>query len=558
MKMKTLLLAGIAFGALASTGANAVTLLDAEVSNATLAVSNGVIAAPYGIPAGLVGVATATPSPTLTVAAANVITVRADNTGNIIPSSTNTYELSFKLTGTANPVYIARTLGTDGGVISVKNLTIRGFGNTSGTGTTTATSIVGDGRAVYTFGTCTLTDLVLNTGAVGQDRIAYRFKIDGTTCDAASNIGSFSLDVPFQATAVGTVVLTSNLQIQTLNINADPTGPATTTLVTPVANFSDIGIGANPFANNTITNGVYVGFNAGPQLPTAWAAAGATGFNAFTNYATSAGTDLIIGSVKASAVLPASLGVQGLYGNLAAGALPSWNASLAVTATSSPVFNAMRPGIAARAGAVAVATTAATVNSANTIATVVAGPFAPAAATGLGGDIIVAANANNNVSVTTPQSYTATLTVTPSGTTLPAFPAVSSNLETTTIQGFRIDAPWFGGSKASTPSLVRLSNSASAATGTVSLVLKNPVLASGDTLTKSTCSIAAGVPATGELLLNTAQVTDCFGNFIRGDLEITVQGAVQNLTAKMRVLSSNGSVSEQTLGNVAASTAVVN
>ena len=352
MKMKTLLLAGIAIGALASTGANAVTLLDAEVSNATLAVSNGVIAAPYGIPAGLVGVATATPLPTLTAAAANVITVRSDNTGSIIPSSTNTYELSFKLSGTANPVFIARTLGTDGGVISVANLTIRGFGNTAGTGTATATSTVGNSAVTtYTFGTCTLTDLVLNTGAVGQDRIAYRFKIGGTTCDATSNIGSFSLDVPFQATAAGTVVLTSNLQIQTLNINADPTGPATTTLVTPVSNFSDIGIGANPFANNTITNGVYVGFNSGPQLPTAWAAAGATGFNAFTNYVTSAGTDLVIGSVKASSVLPAGLGVQGLYGNLAAGALPSWNASLAVTATSSPVFNATRPGIAARAGA---------------------------------------------------------------------------------------------------------------------------------------------------------------------------------------------------------------
>jgi len=206
-----------------------------------------------------------------------------------------------------------------------------------------------------------------------------------------------------------------------------------------------------------------------------------------------------------------------------------------------------------------VSSTTATVNSTNTVATLAVPAFAGTGAAILASNINVAVVANNNISVTTTQAYSGTLTVSPpTGNAIAAFTPVTANLETTTLQGFKIDAPWFGGSKAATPSLVRLSNSSSVATGTVTLVLNNPVLASGDTLTASTCSIAAGVPATGEFLIDTARVTTCFGNFIRGDLAITVQGAVQNLTAKMRVLSSNGSVSEQTLGNLTASTAVVN
>jgi hypothetical protein len=553
MNMKKILLAGIAVGALASTGANAASLTAATISGVNLAPNaiTGIIPAPYGLPGNLTGVGNAAQLGTTRAELATAFTVRADTATGFIPPLGNTaYEVTFKLTGTANPTYISRTVAADLGAYGNNNLTFIGFGGgtVQTTNMATLTSV--------SFGTCTISDVGINSGGVGQNTLAYRFKVAGT-CDSANSINSVRIDSPFQIAAVGSVILTTTYTTPSLGANPVDAGPSVQTLVNAVANYTDIGIGANPFNGTTLA-----GFNAGLQLPTAWAAAPAiTGNNTFTAYLATGPVDAIIGSVKGLYLPATGLGVQGLYSNMAAGAMPNLTASLAVTATTSPVFAAMRPGLTNVAGTTAgtVSPTTATVNSTNTVATLAVPAFAGTGAAILASNINVAVVANNNISVTTTQAYSGTLTVSPpTGNAIAAFTPVTANLETTTLQGFKIDAPWFGGSKAATPSLVRLSNSSSVATGTVTLVLNNPVLASGDTLTASTCSIAAGVPATGEFLIDTARVTTCFGNFIRGDLAITVQGAVQNLTAKMRVLSSNGSVSEQTLGNLTASTAVVN
>ena len=555
MNMKKILLAGIAVGALASTGANAASLTAATVSGVSLAPNaiTGIVPAPYGIPANLTGVGNAAQLPTLTAANSTAFTVRADTPNGYIPPLGNTaYEVAFKLTGTANPTFIARTVAADLGAYGNHNISFVGFSNS----TTASTQTGATATTSYTFGTCTVSDVAINSGGVGQNTLAYRFKVGGV-CDTTNSITSVKIDSPFQIAAVGSVILTTTYTTPSLGANPVDAGPSTQTLVNTVANYTDIGLGANPFNGATLA-----GFNAGLQLPTAWAAVPTiTGNNGFTAYLVSGQVDAIIGSAKALYLGAPALGVQGLYSNMAAAAMPNISGNLVVTAKTSPVFAAMRPGLANVAGttAVNVAPTAATVNSTNTIAT-----LAIPATTGVGTGILahninVAVVANNNISVTTTQAYSATLSMSPpTGNAIGAFAPVTADLETTTLQGFKIDAPWFGGSKAATPSLVRLSNSASVATGAVTLVLSNPVLASGDSLTASTCSIAAGVPATGELLVDTARVTTCFGNFIRGDLAITVQGTVDRLSAKMRVLSSNGSVSEQTLGNLTASTAVVN
>ena len=556
MNMKKILLAGIAVGALASTGANAITLTQASVSNSGstgLGLVNGIVTTPYGLAGNLTGVSPAAQLATTTAGNHNFYTIKVDSSTGVVPAQTGlVYEVSFKLSGTGNPTFIAPTGGTGAGGLNKDNLTF--FGLSGNAASTIAGSTPG---AVLTFGTCFINNLLQNSGGVNQATLTYRFDVSGI-CDASNGLQSIRLDAPFRIAAVGTVVLASNITTPFLGNNSiDAIGGSTQTLVTTVGTYSDVGIGPNPFSTLT-----YAGFNLGQQLPTAWAAAGATGFNPFTSYTTAAGTDLVIGSVKASYLTPASQGVGSINQNMALAGLPALTASVAVTATTSPVFVSMRPGLASQTGAAVgtVATNAATVNSTNTVATIPVASFAgTAAATTLASNIIVGAVANNNISVTTPQAYSAVLNVAPATTgQVPAFAPVSSNLETTTVQGFRIDAPWFGGSRASTPSLVRLSNSSSVATGTVTLVLSNAVLASGESLTASTCQFSTGVPATAEFLIDTARATTCFGNFVRGDLAITVQGAVANLTAKMRVLSSNGSVSEQTLGNVSASTAVVN
>ena len=554
MNMKKILLAGIAVGALASTGANAASLTAASISNVSLAPNaiTGIVPAPYGLPGNLTGVGNAAQLPTLTGQNQTAFTVRADTpTGYIPPLGNTAYEVTFKLTGTANPTYIARTVATDLGAYGNQNISFIGINGAAGITTANMSAVTG-----FTFGTCTLSDVAINSGGVGQNTLAYRFKVSGT-CDSTNSITAVRIDSPFQIAAVGSVILTTTYTTPSLGANPVDAGPSVQTLVNTVANYTDIGIGANPFNGLTLA-----GFNAGLQLPTAWAAAPAiTGNNTFTAYLATGPVDAIIGSVKGLYLTATALGVQGLYSNLAAGAMPNLTGSLVVTATTSPVFAAMRPGLTNVAGTTAanVAPTAATVNSTNTIATLAIPAFAGTGTTILAHNVNVAVVAGNNISVTTTQAYSGTLAISPpTGNAIAAFPPVTANLETTTLQGFKIDAPWFGGSKASTPSLVRLSNSSSVATGTVTLVLSNPVLASGDSLTASTCSIAAGVPATGELLIDTARVTTCFGNFIRGDMAITVQGTVDRLSAKMRVLSSNGSVSEQTLGNLTASTAVVN
>ncbi len=154
------------------------------------------------------------------------------------------------------------------------------------------------------------------------------------------------------------------------------------------------------------------------------------------------------------------------------------------------------------------------------------------------------------------------MTLIPTGSTVPATATwlnsdpVTDNLETTTAQGYRIDAPWFGGSRASNKSIVRLSNSGATATGSVTMSLANATLASGESLTKTSCSFPS-VASGSELVFDEAASVACFGNFVRGDLSITVLGNVSALTAKMRVLSVNGSVSEQTLGNITASSVVL-
>jgi hypothetical protein len=551
MNMKKILLAGIAVGALASTGANAITLTAATVSGTALTLANGIVTAPYGLVGNLTGVSPAAQLATTTGSNGNFYQITVNTSTGVVPVSSLVYEVSFKLTGTGNPTFIAPTAGTGAGGLNRNNLTLFGVS------ASTVTTIAGSTTAAITFGTCNINNLTLNSGGVNQAALTYRFDVTGI-CNASNGLQSIRLDAPFQVAAVGTVVLASDITTPLLGNNSiDAIGGSTQTLVTTVGTYSDVGIGPNPFGAST-----YASFNTGQQVPTAWAAAGAAGFNPFTSYTTAAGTDLVIGSIKASYLSPTSQGVLSINSNMAGGGLPALTASVAVTATTSPVFNAMRPGLASQAGASSgtVAIAAASVNSSNTVATIPVAAFAAtSSAAALASNIIVGAVANNNVSVTTPQAYSAVLNVaTSTASGVPAFAPVSSNLETTTVQGFRIDAPWFGGSRASTPSLVRLSNSSSVATGTVTLVLNNAVLASGESLTASTCQIATGVPATAELLIDTSRVTTCFGNFVRGDLAITVQGAVANLTAKMRVLSSNGSVSEQTLGNVSASTAVVN
>lgn len=114
--------------------------------------------------------------------------------------------------------------------------------------------------------------------------------------------------------------------------------------------------------------------------------------------------------------------------------------------------------------------------------------------------------------------------------------------------------PWFGGSKASTPSVVRVSNTNSIPTGAVTLTLSNIVDGSGpQTLTcnSSALSTLGSILAQGELVIGAAEANTCFGAFRRGDLKLEVAGNTTGLSPRMRVISGAGAaVAEQLVGNL--------
>lgn len=132
-----------------------------------------------------------------------------------------------------------------------------------------------------------------------------------------------------------------------------------------------------------------------------------------------------------------------------------------------------------------------------------------------------------------------------------AQPTVTGAFESIAREGTNFIAPWSGGSLAGSQSVIRLSNTG-AATGNVFVTLTNGVGASNANIADSTCNVGP-VPAVADLVIGQAQLTGCFGAFLRGDLLITVEGTAANLTAKMRNSSANGTF-ETTLGRYSGST----
>lgn len=147
--------------------------------------------------------------------------------------------------------------------------------------------------------------------------------------------------------------------------------------------------------------------------------------------------------------------------------------------------------------------------------------------------------------------YRATIAYTLESTIYSPQSPQTGDLESIQREGVSFIAPWVGGSQAVSQSVIRLS-STGAATGQVTLVLTNALSSTG-AVADATCAIGS-VPATGDLIINTERMNQCFGNFIRGDLLITVEGAPNTLTAKMRNANASGNF-ETTLGRYSGSTA---
>lgn len=163
--------------------------------------------------------------------------------------------------------------------------------------------------------------------------------------------------------------------------------------------------------------------------------------------------------------------------------------------------------------------------------------------------LIQTGTAADQAALATGQLTTAWTPIYAAGFTAPTS-AATVNSGVVTLDGTNFIAPWFSGSQAQTQSQLRLSNtSARPATAHVRITSLR-FGPGGSNFYAGTHACATGpftVPAGNELIVDTAKITACFGDFARGDLLVTVEAEQGEITAKVRNTSVNGNF-ETSLG----------
>jgi len=135
------------------------------------------------------------------------------------------------------------------------------------------------------------------------------------------------------------------------------------------------------------------------------------------------------------------------------------------------------------------------------------------------------------------------------GFTVPSSSAVDAG--SVTLEGTNFTAPWVSGTGAAT-SVIRISNSNSAESGAVTVRLLNAVKVVGGVATPVASSAvynAGVVPAGADLQITSAQLVGAFGDFTRGDVQVTINSSTAGFTAKMRNTRDGASFEQSLAGN---------
>jgi len=556
MNTKKILLAGIAFGALASTGASAAVLSAARVSGIPLAVASGTTTQRITIADSAIFAASpSTRFVSLGNTSAGVGTGFANSTfttsgtaadaKTAIDTSANTFSAIINPTSTVT-VFQPNTPGVGNAKSFKVTFALDGAGDPRFVNALTAANFI----PVYQSTTAVTTACVVSAftptsgGVANGNSVTAVFSVTdqagglGGCLPANAPQGAALVGAPIKLNALGAANLTATFRNPGDDSIFD--GAAATGALVQTASVYDVG--AADRQDGT-------GFGNGNVVPTVFAIGTGT---LYTAILTGTGYDAIIGRLKAtyvaaSTVTGVSFGrspsntsastVATLFSGLDAAALPNIAPDALFTNVGGK-FDVFTPAVAGL--------TVTVVAPARTTAT----GTAAATATGLAAVNVTATTIGTpTTSVSTPQVSNVTIRAVPATLLNPSATA-SSPLETIGQQGTVINAPWFGGSKAATPSWVRLTSTAG--TGGISLTLNNAVYATGDTPGATTCTVATSIAAGGELIIDSAKAKTCFGDFVRGDIQIVVNGSQSGLTAKMRVASTNGTVSELSLSNLPA------
>ena len=559
MNTKKILLAGIAFGALASTGASAAVLSAARVSGIPLTIAGGTTTQRITIAdSAIFAAAPSTRFVSLGNTSAGVGTGFANSTfttsstaadaKTAIDTSANTFSAIINPTSTVI-VFQPNTPGVGNAKSFKVTFALDGAGDPRFVNALTAANFV----PVYQSTTAVTTACVVSAftptggGVADGNSVTAVFSVTdqlgglGGCVPANAPQGVALVGAPIKLNALGAANLTATFRNPGDDSIFD-TAAATGALV-QTANVYDVG--ASDRQDGT-------GFGNGSVVPTVFAIGTGTLYTSILTGVT--GYDAIIGRLKATYVAASNVtGVSNgrstsittastvatLFSGLDAAALPNIQPDALFTNVGGK-FDVFTPAVATLT--VTVVTPARTTATGTTAAT----------ATGLAAVNVTATTIGTpTTSVSTPQVTNVTIRAVPATLLNPSATA-SSPLETIGQQGTVINAPWFGGSKAATPSWVRLTSTVG--TGGINLTLNNAVYATGDTPGATTCTVATSIAAGGELIIDSAKAKTCFGDFVRGDLQIVVNGSQSGLTAKMRVASTNGTVSELSLSNLPATT----
>ena len=362
-------------------------------------------------------------------------------------------------------------------------------------------------------GTCAVSSVVASGGGAGATTVTYAVTVSGTCSTTAGNANQgpqlFTLNAPLKVTGLGDVTVTSAFTAGGTSID---NGPATArTLITNAAGFT-----VSAAADTTTTQ---------------WLLAGTPAY-------TTMSADKNIGKFTVAPVTSGTTGPFVLADGTSAGKVD--NVAQAITSVS------VITGDVAQL-AVTVGGAATTKNTGKTTST--------SASTAAGTDILVAVVPGSPTASQGTTSFSLVVTPATASTNYTAPAAITQALQSVTLEGTNFLAPWVAGSQSgSSASQIRVSNNGTAA-GAVTLMLKSPVYNSGTTAgattcTSSTLSKLTGISAGGELVLSTDDLTTCFGAFKRGDVVVTIQAPSTDLTAKARLTTTNGSISEISLGGL--------
>lgn len=392
---------------------------------------------------------------------------------------------------------------------------------------------------------------IVSGGSAGDTSVTVQFAVANavTGRTLALSVGGFDATVPFTLDTVGGTV--GIAATTALAVGTGYTAPATLTEV----------IGTTLQRNRAAVVEAVAGY----EFVAGGVTAAAANANAFAPTFADFADQLLLGATAPAfrtfngandgigivnfrqAALPGTAGLAhvGVTGNT----IPAVTYDVrvdALTGTFGTVANTLRPG--PTAGAVGTYTVATGGASASLAA--VAGGTATTVniGTGIAGTptaSLAIADQRYNITVQ-PKTASAGLV------TLPADRAFTG--QQLVLQGTSFLAPWMNSTVTGYNTVLRVANSATRNIGPVELTLTTPDVVTGTSATTCTSTaqpILANIPLGDDLVINSALLTACFGEFRRGDVTVRILDTVPtgSLNAKLRVVSPGGVISEQSLNN---------